>query len=66
LPTLDDALEFVRDPDTSESRLRRACEILELNTLGDEAVLRRRLLERLSHHPASQEVVCLNPNLPRE
>lgn len=63
MPTLAEALTLVRDPRTSEAKLRRACEILRLDTKGSAEDLRRRLLDYLEPLDASRSVVCLNPRM---
>jgi hypothetical protein len=66
VPSLAEALRFVREPATGEAQLRRACEILFLDSSGPSHVLRARLLEYLEQLDASQSVVCLNPRLTGE
>lgn len=63
MPTLAEALKFVRDPQTDEARLRRACAILYMDTNGSAEVLRERLLNYLKPLDANQEIVCLNPRM---
>lgn len=63
MPTLAEALTFVRDPETSEAKLRHACEILSLDPSGSAGALRRRLLDYLEPLDANQSVVCLNPRM---
>jgi len=63
VPTLAEALRFVRDPGTTEPQLRRACEILHLDPGGTRDDLRARLLEHLEPLDAGEAVVCLNPRL---
>lgn len=63
MPTLAEALTFVRDPRTTEAKLRRACEILFLDPNGSAEDLRRRLLDYLEPLDAGCSVVCLNPRM---
>jgi hypothetical protein len=61
MPTLDEALRFVREPRTSVEQLQKACGILGLPADGDADALRGRLLDHLDARHAEQSVVCLNP-----
>jgi hypothetical protein len=63
MPSLREALTFVRDPRTTGDQLRRACEILFLSPAGTPEELRARLLEHLEPLDNAQPVVCLNPRL---
>ena len=63
MPTIADALDFVRDPATSEEQLRRACRILGLEDGGEVEDVRARLLRELEPMEADSAVVCLNPRL---
>ena len=61
MPTLNEALDFVRDPQTTLDQLRLACEILGLDQIGDQAALLARLDEYLITYNADEPIVCLNP-----
>jgi hypothetical protein len=66
MPALSDALRFVHDPGTTTEQLRRACVILEIDSAGDDDLLRSRLLAHLRERDAAEPVVCLNPNIPAD
>jgi len=61
MPSLSDAIRYAESPDTGEEELRRACEILALDTRGDRSELRERLRAHLDTMHAERPVVCLNP-----
>jgi hypothetical protein len=63
MPTIADALDFVRDPATGEEQLRRACRILELDDSGEVDDVRSRLLRQLEPMEVDSAIVCLNPRL---
>ena len=63
MPSLAEALRFVRDPRTTADRLRHACGLLYLDTSGSADQLRTRLLDYLESLDEQQAVVCLNPKL---
>ena len=63
MPTLADARRFVQDPRTSEPQLRRACQVLGIDTSGEAPALRARLEAHLRSLDESAPVVCLNPRL---
>jgi len=64
MPTLTEALNFAKDPNTTAEQLQRACSILniEYNNEDIEGV-RKKLLEHLEQLQADKPVVCLNPKL---
>ena len=64
MPTLGEAFDFVRDPQTTPDQLRLACEILGLDQTGNRATLLTRLDEYLSAYNADEPIVCLNPATP--
>jgi len=61
MPRLSDAIRYADSPSTSEDELRRACEILMLDTAGTPEELRARLRGHLGALDAERPVVCLNP-----
>ena len=61
MPTQADALRFLTDPQTSEDKLRRACEILGLSIAGSPEEIRARAVAHAEGLPAEEPVVCLNP-----
>lgn len=61
MPRRDEAIRYAEDPATGEAELRRACEILELESHGTPAELRERLHAHLAELRAERPVVCLNP-----
>jgi hypothetical protein len=61
MPTLSEAFDFVRDPQTTPDQLRLACQILGLEDTGDRATLLARLDEYLIAYNADEPIVCLNP-----
>ncbi|MEZ5294275.1 MAG: hypothetical protein R2745_24570 [Vicinamibacterales bacterium] len=63
MPTVAEALAFVRSPGTSDAQLRRACGILHLADGGSTDDVRARLLEVLGTMQTGEFVVCLNPRL---
>ena len=63
MPTLDEALRFVRDSRTSLEQLQNACELLGIPADGSAHALRARLLSHLDTHDPQQQIVCLNPRL---
>jgi hypothetical protein len=62
MPVLHEALRFAENPATSADQLRRACELLDLNSSGTPPEVRERLLAHLKTLDAAEPVVCLNPN----
>ncbi len=63
MPTLGEALRFVRDPRTTTEQLRRASELLFLAADGEPEALRHRLVAHLEALAPNADVVCLNPRL---
>jgi hypothetical protein len=63
MPLLPEALRFAENPDTSADQLRRACELLDLDSSGTPPEVRARLLAHLRTLDAAEPVVCLNPNV---
>jgi hypothetical protein len=61
MPRLDEAVRYAEDSTTTEAELRRACEILQLDTTGAAEELRGRLRAHLSRHERDRPVICLNP-----
>ncbi len=61
MPTQADAIRFVTDVATSPEKLRRACDILGLDSAGPLDALRTRLINRVRALDPAQPVVCLNP-----
>lgn len=62
MPTLTQAFDFVRDPQTTIDQLRLACEILGLDQTGERAEVFARLDEYLRVYNPDEPIVCLNPN----
>jgi hypothetical protein len=63
MPLLPEALTFAENPATSVDQLRRACELLALDTSGTQEDLRARLLEHLNTLDSEAPIVCLNPRV---
>lgn len=61
MPTLDQAFDFVRDPQTSIEQLQLACEILKLDQAGDREEVLARLDKYLITYNPNEPIVCLNP-----
>jgi hypothetical protein len=64
MPFLREALTFAENPSTSADQLRRACELLALDSSGPDDVVRARLLAHLKELDSEAPVVCLNPKVP--
>ena len=62
MPTLTEALNFAKDPNTTVDQLQKACTMLNIE-YSDEDIeeVRKKLLEHLEQLQADQPVVCLNP-----
>jgi hypothetical protein len=63
MPLRSEALHFAENPATSVEQLRRACELLALDSSGTPPEVRARLLAHLKTLDAAEPVVCLNPNV---
>lgn len=63
MPFLHEALTFAENPAASGDQLRRACELLALDTSGPDDALRARLLAHLKDLDSAAPVVCLNPKV---
>ena len=63
MPFVPEALRFAQNPDTSLEQLRRACELLALDTSGAQHEVRDRLLAHLNTLDQETPIVCLNPNV---
>jgi hypothetical protein len=63
MPLVPEALRFAQNPATSLDQLRRACELLTLDSSGTSNELRARLLDHLNTLDSETPVVCLNPNV---
>jgi len=63
MPFVPEARRFAQNPATSPDQLRRACELLTLDSSGTPAEVRARLLAHLHTLDAETPVVCLNPNV---
>jgi hypothetical protein len=63
MPLLPEALRFAENPATSDDQLRRACELLDLDSSGTQSEVRERLLAHLKTLDAAEPVVCLNPGV---
>ena len=63
MPFLSEALRFAENPATSDDQLRRACELLSLDSSGTHDELRARLLAHLNTLDSEAPVVCLNPKV---
>jgi len=63
MPFLSEALRFAENSSTSEEQLRRACEILSLDSSGTQDEVRGRLLAHLNTLDSEAPVVCLNPKV---
>jgi hypothetical protein len=66
MPTVDDAVRYAEDPETSEEELRRACAILSLPADGTREALRARLGAHLAALDVRRPVICLNPGPVRQ
>jgi len=63
MPFLSEALRFAENPATSEEQLRRACDLLSLDSSGTPDEVRGRLLAHLNTLDSEAPVVCLNPKV---
>jgi hypothetical protein len=63
MPLLPEALRFAETPATSAEQLRRACELLALDSSGTQSEVRVRLLAHLKTLDALEPIVCLNPSV---
>ena len=64
MPTLTEALNFAKDPNTSVEQLQRACAILIIKYSSENIEgLRKKLLEYLEQLQSDEPVICLNPKL---
>ncbi|HXH95310.1 MAG TPA: hypothetical protein VNN25_27290 [Thermoanaerobaculia bacterium] len=63
MPLLTEALRFAENPATSVDQLRRACDLLALDSSGTPSEVRGRLLAHLETLDAASPIVCLNPNV---
>jgi hypothetical protein len=63
MPLVPEALRFAENPATSADQLRRACELLTLDSSGTPPEVRARLLAHLKTLDAAEPVVCLNPKV---
>ena len=63
MPLLQEALRFAENQATSDDQLRRACDLLALDSSGTASEVRARLLAHLNALDAAEPVVCLNPNV---
>lgn len=63
MPLVPEALRFAQNPSTSPDQLRRACELLALDTSGTPDEVRTRLLDHLNTLDSAEPIVCLNPNI---
>jgi hypothetical protein len=63
MPFLREALRFAENPATGVEQLRRACELLALDSSGTSSELRQRLLAHLNTLDSETPIVCLNPNV---
>jgi len=63
MPFLSEALRFAESSATSEEQLRRACELLSLDSSGTPDEVRHRLLAHLNTLDSETPVVCLNPKV---
>ena len=63
MPSVAEAVAFVRDSRTTPEQLRRASQLLALEDSVDADVLRTRLLAHLGELQRDANVVCLNPKL---
>jgi hypothetical protein len=63
MPSVAEAVAFVRDPRTTPEQLRRASQLLSLEKSEDTEVIRARLLTYLQALDIDSSVVCLNPRL---
>jgi hypothetical protein len=64
MPTIDEAIRYADDPETSAGELRRACAILQLTVSGTAGELRARLKRYLGDLDPARPVICLNPGPP--
>ncbi|MGH9424501.1 MAG: hypothetical protein ACRD3J_31300 [Thermoanaerobaculia bacterium] len=63
MPSVAEAIAFVRDSRTSPEQLRRASQLLSLEDSTDAEVVRARLLAYLDALDREASVVCLNPKV---
>lgn len=63
MPSVAEAVAFVRDSRTTPEQLRRASQLLSLEESADTEALRARLLTYLEALDRDASVVCLNPKL---
>jgi hypothetical protein len=63
MPFVPEALRFAENPATSDDQLRRACDLLALDSSGTPSEVRGRLLAHLKTLDAAEPIVCLNPNV---
>ncbi len=63
MPSVAEAVAFVKDSRTTPEQLRRACELLGLEGSSDAEGIRARLLAFLEELDRDASVVCLNPKL---
>jgi len=63
MPFVPEALRFAQNPATSLEQLRRACELLDLDTSGTPDEVRARLLAHLDTLDHETPIVCLNPKV---
>jgi len=63
MPFVPEALRFAQNPATSLDQLRRACELLDLDTSGTSEELRTRVLAHLNTLDDETPIVCLNPKV---
>jgi uncharacterized protein (TIGR02246 family) len=61
VPTRDEALRFVTEPQTSLDKLRRACDLLGIPADGSPADVRARVAAHVEALEPGAPVVCLNP-----
>ena len=63
MPSVAEAVAFVRDFRTTPEQLRRASRLLSLEDSADTEAVRARLLAYLEALDRDAAVVCLNPRL---
>lgn len=63
MPSVAEAVAFVRDSRTTPEQLRRASQLLSLEDSSDAETVRARLLAYLEALDRDASVVCLNPKL---
>lgn len=63
MPSVAEAVAFVRDSRTTPKQLRRASQLLSLEPSADTETARTRLLAYLESLDGEASVVCLNPKL---